>query len=75
MKKTNAYQRISKAMVTREREVLAHIRKLNKDGEGYAPIFLRKASWGAISRLCDANKIRWIRDGEKRGYWIIKKGK
>ena len=76
MKKMNAYQRIVEGKKKAERDVLAHIRKLNKEGEGYQPMLPGQTWRHTLDRLEKEGRIKFYPSFGNRstGYWIAKKG-
>lgn len=75
--KPNTHDIIKYHMREREKEVLRHVRALNRRGEGYRPEMPGMSWWNAIDRLKEKGKIRYRRSSMihtygRSGYWIRK---
>lgn len=73
----NAYQKIQDGMKSREREVLKHIKMLNKKGEGFRPMILSMRWHHAMDRLKEKGMVKYHRSRKlstysASGYWVVK---
>lgn len=68
--KPSAHERIRTAMAQNERDVMTMVRRVNKNGELYRPMFLTVAWSNALDRLVDKGRIEYVRRKWVGGYRV-----